>query len=83
MYKMYLISAEGYNNANVEFLTIITTREIWVNMEDVGSSMGVKNMSDLMLKEIYGICETKNPTEEQVKEYNMTEKDYYRRFAKK
>ena len=66
MYKMYLISAEGYNTANVEFLTIITTSEIWVNMEDVGSSMGVKNMSDLMLKEIYGICETKNPTKEQV-----------------
>ena len=66
MYKMYLISAEGYNNANVEFLTIITTSEIWVNMEDVGSSMGVKNMSDLMLKEIYGICETKDPIKEQV-----------------
>ena len=28
--------------------------------------MGVKNISDLVLKEIYGICETKNPTKEQV-----------------
>ena len=80
MYKMYLISAEGYNNANVEFLTIITTSEIWVNMEGVGSCMGFKNMSDLMLKEIYGICETKNLTEKQVKEYKMTEREYYRRF---
>ena len=25
MYKMYLISAEGYENVNVEFLTIKTT----------------------------------------------------------
>ena len=39
MYKMYLISAEGYKNANVEFLTIKTTSEIWVSMKDVGSGM--------------------------------------------
>ena len=31
-------------------------------MRDVGSGMGVKNISDLVLKEIYGIWETKNPT---------------------
>ena len=42
MYKMYLISAEGYKNVNVEFLTVNTTSEIWVNMKDVGSGMGVK-----------------------------------------
>ena len=39
---MYLISAEGYKNANVGFLTIKTTSEIWVNMKDVGNGMGVK-----------------------------------------
>ena len=55
MYKMYLISAEGYN-ANVEFLTIKTTSEICVSMKDVGRGLGVKNISDLVLKEIYGIC---------------------------
>ena len=57
---MYLISAEGYKNAKVDFLTITTTSEIWVNMKDVGSGMGVKNISDLVLKEICGICETKS-----------------------
>ena len=66
MYKMYLISVEGYNNTNVDFLKIKTTSEIWVSMKDAGSGMGVKNTSDLVLKEIYGICETKNPTKEQV-----------------
>ena len=35
-----------------------TTSEIWVSMKDVGISTGVKNISDLVLKEIYGICET-------------------------
>ena len=36
---MYLISAEGYKNANVAFLTIKITNEIWVSMKgkyDVG-----------------------------------------------
>ena len=28
-------------------------------MKDDGSGMGVKNISDLVLNEIYGICETK------------------------
>ena len=31
-------------------------------MKDIGSGMGVKNIFDLILKEIYNICETKNPT---------------------
>ena len=49
-------------------------------MKDVGSSMGVKNISDLVLKEIYGICETKHPTKEQVNEYKMTERKIYKKF---
>ena len=78
---MYLIPAEGYKDANVEFLTIKTTSDIWVNMEDVGSSMGVKNISDLVLKEIYDICETKNSLKEQVKEYKMTKRQIYKKFC--
>ena len=74
IYKIYLISAEGYENAKVDFLTIKTSSEIWVSMKDVGSGIGVKNISDLVLKEIYGICETKNPSKEQVDEYKMTER---------
>ena len=73
---MYLISAEGYKNANVAFLTIKITNEIWVSMKDIGSGIGVKNISDLVLKEIHGICETKNPSKEQVNEHKMTKKNY-------
>ena len=72
IYKMYLISAEGYENVKVNFLTIKTTSEICVSMKDVGSGMGVKNISDLVLKEIYGICDKKNRTKQQVNEYKMT-----------
>ena len=70
---MYLISAEGYKNAKVDFLTITRTIEIWVRMKDIGSGMVVKTISDLVLKEIYGICETKNPTKKRVNEYKMTD----------
>ena len=62
MYKMCLISAEGYKNSKADFLTMTTTSEIWVSMKDNGSGMGVKNISDFVSKEIYGIYETKNPT---------------------
>ena len=81
MYKMYLISTDGYKNANVEFLIIKTTSEIWVNMKDVGSGMGVKNISHLVLKEMYGICETKNPSKEQFNEYKLTKRQIYEKFT--
>ena len=48
MYKMYLISADGYKNVNVEFLTIKTTTEIWVSRKNIGSGMSIKNISDLV-----------------------------------
>ena len=57
---MYLISAEGYVNAGVHFLRVQKTGEIWRTIKGVGRGMGVNNISDLVLKEIYGICETKN-----------------------
>ena len=68
MYKMYLISAEGYKNAEVDAKIVRKTGEIWVSMRDVGSCMGVKNISDLVLKEIHSVRETKNPTKEQISE---------------
>ena len=80
IYKMYLISAEGYINADVHFLKIRKTDEIWVSMKEVGSSIGVKNISDLVLKEIHGICETKNPTKGEIKNYKMTEREIYEKF---
>ena len=49
-------------------------------MKDSGRGLGVKNISDLVLKNIYGICETKNSTEEQIKNYKMTERGIYKKF---
>ena len=49
-------------------------------MKDVGSGMGVKNISDLVSKEIHGALKTKNPTKEQINEYKMTERAIYEKF---
>ena len=77
---MYLISAEGYKNANVEFFTIKTTSEIWVSMKDVGSSMGGKNISDLVLREICGICETKNPSKNKLTNIKWQKEKFAKRL---
>ena len=57
--KISLISAEGYKNADVNHLIIKKTGELWVSIKDVGDGLGVKNISDLVLKEIYGAYEKK------------------------
>ena len=49
-------------------------------MKDVGKGMGVKYISDLVLKEICGICETKNLIEVQIKNYKMAEREIYEKF---
>ena len=78
---MYLISAEGYKNANVEFLTIKSTSEIWVNMKDVGSGMGVKNISMwFSFKRNIWYWWKKNPIKKQVNEYKITKRQIYKKF---
>ena len=78
---MYLVSAEGYKNADVHFLKVIKTNKIWASMKDSGRGMGVKNISDLVFKKIYGICETKNPIKKQINNYKMTEREIYEKFS--
>ena len=56
---MYLISTKGYQNAKVDHLKIRKTGEIWVSMKNVGDGLGVTDISDLVLKEMYGIYERK------------------------
>ena len=48
IYKMYLISAKGYENAGAHFLRIRKTGKICRSMKNVQDTLGVKNMSDLI-----------------------------------
>ena len=59
MCKMHLISAEGYKNAKVDIKIVRETGEIWVSMKDVGNGIDVKNIFDLVLKDIYGFVKQK------------------------
>ena len=51
-------SAKAYENAKVH--TIQVKKDLWISIKDVGNGLGVKNISDLVLKEIYGKYEKKN-----------------------
>ena len=50
-------------------------------MKNVHNGLGVKNISDLILKEIYGIYETKNLTKKQIRKYKMTEREIFEKYA--
>ena len=67
IYKMYLISAKGYKNAGVHILIIRKIGEIWLSMKNV-QMYKCTNESNLILKEIYGIYETKTLTNNQVQQ---------------
>ena len=49
-------------------------------MKNVQDGLGVKNMSDLIFKEIYGIYETKNLTKEQIKKDKLTEREFLEKY---
>ena len=72
---MDLISTEGYENANI--ICLKNKNDIWVIMKYVKDGLGVKNMSDLVLKEIYGPYGEKNLTKEEIKYYEMTEREFF------
>ena len=77
---MYLISAERYENAGVDNLIIKKTGEIRTKMKDIQNGLGVQNISDLVLKEIYGIYKTKSLTNKQIQKYKMTERDIFEKY---
>ena len=77
---MFLISAQGYTNAKVHPLKIRKTGELWISIKDIGDVLGVKNISDLVLKEIYGIYEKRKLTKEEIKNYKITERYIFEKF---
>ena len=50
-------------------------------MKSIHDGLGVKNVSDLVLKEIHGIFETKSPMKEQIQKYKMTERKIFEKYA--
>ena len=50
-------------------------------MKNVGDGLGVTNISDLVLKETKGIYEKKELAKEEMKNYKMTVREIYKKFA--
>ena len=73
---MNLMSAEG----KVNFSKIRKTGEFWISIKAVANGLGVKNISDLVLKEIYGIYEKRKLTKEETECFKMTEREISKTF---
>ena len=71
---MVFITADDYADAGVHAITIRDKKLFWVEMIDAQNGLGLKNISDLLRKEMYGIFETKNISKEQKKKYIMAKK---------
>ena len=50
------------------------------NERDMQNGLRVQNISDLVLREIYGIYKTKSFTKEQIKKYKMTKREVFEKF---
>ena len=52
---MVFITTDKYADAGVHTITVKNKELFWVKMIDVQSGLGLKNISDLLRKEMYGI----------------------------
>ena len=69
------ISVENYKNADVCTITVGNRNLFWVRMKDIKKELGIKNISNLVRKEIHGIYDTENPRKEQITKYKGSEKE--------
>ena len=74
--KKNIFLLEKYTNANVCTIRVGNKKLFWVIMYDVEEEIRIKNMSDLVRKEICSILRTKNPTKDQIRKYKRREKEW-------
>ena len=72
---MVVVTVQAYVEARVHTIEVENKKLFWVKMIDVQKGLELKNICDLARKEICGIFETKNFTEEQNKKYIRTESE--------
>ena len=51
-----------------------------MSIKNANTGLGVKNMSDLILTEIYGIYKTQNLTNKQIQKHKMTEREIFEKY---
>ena len=62
---MVVITVEAYQHARVHTITVKNRDFLGVKMKDVQDGLGIRNISDLLRKEICGRFGTKDLTEKQ------------------
>ena len=76
---MDLILVEGLENAIV-ICWKNKNGDLWVIMKDFKDGLGVKNMSDLVLREIYGVYEKKNYQMKELNTIKWLKENFLKRF---
>ena len=77
---MVVITGEAYQNATVHTITVKNKHIFWVKMKDAQGRLGIKNISDLLRKEICGRFGTKDLTEKQRMKYTKSEYQITKNF---
>ena len=72
---MVVITVQAYKNAEVRPITVKNKKLFWVKMCDEQKGLGIRNIYDLARKEVCGIFETNNFTEEQKTKHIRTERE--------
>ena len=75
---MIAITVQNYNNADVHTITVGNRELFWIKVIDVQNALGIKNIYDLVRKEICGIFGTQNPTKKQIRKYKLSQKEIER-----
>ena len=70
-----VITIEDYENSKVHTVQVKNNKQSWVRMFDVQQGLGLKNMSDLVRKEIMGIRGTNMLTTKQTRKYKRSLKE--------
>ena len=70
---MVVITVEAYKNAKINTITAGDRKLFWVKMIDVQDGLGLRNMSDVVRREMCGISETKELAEKQKQKYIKSE----------
>ena len=72
---MVVTTVEAYRSGGVYIITVKNKELFWVKTSDVQNGLGLKNVPDLVRKEICTIFETKNLTKEQKRKYIKTKSE--------
>ena len=78
---MVVITVEAYKNVEVHTITVKNKTLFWVKMCDVHKGLRIKNIHDLVRKEVCVIFETKNCTEELKRKYIRIEREITKKLA--